>query len=111
MNLISWDQNVYRPLAGSYAIFGAVSEMKAVARWCLNIGPALQMPACHWNNIVRAIGHVNLFTPIKTDLCKFKTQFLSEQHQVRLQNCYTMFLQHVILCNRYIYITMRTMLF
>ena len=111
MNLISWDQNVYRPLAGSYAIFGAVSEMKAVARCCLNIGPALQMPARHCNNIVRALGHVNLFTPIKPDSCKFKTQFLSEQHQVRLPNCYTMFLQHVILCNRYIYITMRTMLF
>ena len=32
MNLISWDQNVYRPLAGSHTVFGAVSEMKAVAR-------------------------------------------------------------------------------
>ena len=29
MNLIYWDQNVYQILAGSYAIFGAVSEMKA----------------------------------------------------------------------------------
>ena len=74
MSLISWDQNVYRPLAGSYAIFGAVSEMKAVARWCLNIGPALQMSARHCNNIVGSLGYVNLFTPIKPDSCKFKTQ-------------------------------------
>ena len=60
MNLIP-----YRPLTGSYAIFDAASEMKAVARWCLNIGPALQTPGRHCNNIVRSLGHVNLFTPIK----------------------------------------------
>ena len=112
MNLICWDQNVYRPLAGSYAIFGAVIEMKALARWCLNNGQALQMPARHCNKIVRSLGHINILTPIKPDSCKHKTQFLSEQYyQVRLQNCYTMLLKHVILCNRYIYIIMRTMLF
>ena len=60
MNLIS-----YRPLTGSYAIFGGASEMKAVARLCLNIGPDAQMPGRHCNNIVCFLGHVNLFTPIK----------------------------------------------
>ena len=55
----------YRPLTGSYAIFGAASEMKAVAKLCLNFGPALQTPGRHCNNIVRSLGHVNLFTPIK----------------------------------------------
>ena len=68
------------------------------------MGPALQMPARHCNNSVRSLGHFNLYTPIKPDSLKFKIQFLSEQYQVWLQNCNTMFLQDVILCNRYIYL-------